>query len=171
MGDVAIVPMEKKRDWRGQRSDTYTDNSIKEADVITCVLTSNAVCLARSAATSNPITVQVQKKVVPVSLGPDVQICAGAKITLDVVRHTFRIYGRMGQRVPAWVRRNQEPIPFGLRTRAEAFLPILLLFMNFRLRTPFCLKTLQSVTRVSCNYNPLLRLKHTCGTRLLFHHP
>lgn len=65
----------------GTNSTTYTDNTLVNGDVITCVLTSNASCATANTATSNSIRVTVNSGVASVSINaPFTTACTGSSI-------------------------------------------------------------------------------------------
>jgi len=66
----------------GSNSNIYIDNNIVDGDIITCLLTSNAVCLMTIQAQSNPIVMEIQTAPAPVNLGPDIVICPGEQLVL-----------------------------------------------------------------------------------------
>jgi hypothetical protein len=72
----------------GSSSTTYTDASLANGDIITCVLTSNATCPTNNPATSNAITMTVNP-ILPVSVSisanPSGAICAGTSVTFTAV--------------------------------------------------------------------------------------
>ncbi len=63
----------------GANSISYTDNTLENNDVITCILTSNASCASTTMATSNGVTITVSQRVTPsVSISSSASnICAG----------------------------------------------------------------------------------------------
>jgi hypothetical protein len=68
----------------GGDSATYANNALADGDIITCVLTSNAVCAAPSTATSNSVTITVTTSVIPsvtISSGSGASICSGTAVT------------------------------------------------------------------------------------------
>lgn len=63
---------------------TYTDASLNNNDIITCVLTSNAACAVTTTATSNAITMVVAGNVTPsvsIVANPGSSICTGTSVT------------------------------------------------------------------------------------------
>ncbi|MFN5182526.1 MAG: beta strand repeat-containing protein, partial [Bacteroidota bacterium] len=67
----------------GTNSSNYSNSTLANGDQISCVLTSNASCLAASTANSNTITITVVSSVVPavsISTGTT-SICTGASVT------------------------------------------------------------------------------------------
>ena len=67
----------------GTNSSTYGDNNLADGDVITCLLTSNEVCLVTSQVNSNAIVMTVKEISKPVNLGPDIKVCTGLQVVLD----------------------------------------------------------------------------------------
>ena len=69
----------------GTNSNIYTDNTFANGDIITCIMTSNAGCLASNNPVSNPITLTVNNNLVPsvsIAITSGAQtICAGASVT------------------------------------------------------------------------------------------
>jgi hypothetical protein len=73
----------------GTNSATYTSSALNNAQVVTCVMTSNATCASPLLATSNAITISVQSVIVPavaisVTTGSNPS-CAGNTITFTAV--------------------------------------------------------------------------------------
>ncbi|HYH14402.1 MAG TPA: gliding motility-associated C-terminal domain-containing protein, partial [Flavisolibacter sp.] len=66
----------------GTNSDSYTAATLENNDVITCELTSNALCLSTPKANSNAIIMTVKKEVTPeVTINADaLSVCAGATV-------------------------------------------------------------------------------------------
>jgi gliding motility-associated-like protein len=71
----------------GANSDSYTDNTFNNGDIITCVLTSNAVCATPATATSNNVTMIIVAAVTPtISIAESANnVCAGTSITFTSV--------------------------------------------------------------------------------------
>jgi hypothetical protein len=72
----------------GTNSTTYTDATLANGDLITCILTTNAPCSTVLTATSNTITMTVNPTVTPsvtVSANPGTTICAGTNVTFTAV--------------------------------------------------------------------------------------
>jgi hypothetical protein len=68
----------------GSNQDTYTDNGLNDADVITCELTSNATCASPATLSSNSITMTVNPVLVPtiaITASPGNTICTGEEVT------------------------------------------------------------------------------------------
>jgi len=67
----------------GANSSTFTTNTLSTTDEVSCILTSNAGCLAGPTATSAPVSVMVTSQKVPtVIIAPaTAEICAGTSIT------------------------------------------------------------------------------------------
>jgi gliding motility-associated-like protein len=65
----------------GANTNTYTTNALVSGDVVTCILTSNALCLNTPTANSNSIVIS---NFPPVSIitGPDLTICQNEIVTL-----------------------------------------------------------------------------------------
>ncbi len=72
----------------GTNSNTYTNNSLANGNIVTCVLTSNVTCPSGNPATSNSITMTVNPNVtasVSISANPAGPVCAGTNITFTAV--------------------------------------------------------------------------------------
>lgn len=70
----------------GTNSNTYTNSSLANGNIVTCVLTSNATCPSGNPATSNGITMTVNPNVtasVSISANPAGSVCAGTNITFS----------------------------------------------------------------------------------------
>jgi gliding motility-associated-like protein len=67
----------------GANSPTFSSSSLTDGDVISCMMTSSAGCIAPSTAISNAVTVSVASSVSPaVMISPSVNdICAGTPVT------------------------------------------------------------------------------------------
>lgn len=67
----------------GINSSSYSNNSLNNGDVLSCVLTSNANCLSTTTASSNDVTMQINSLVTPsVSIAEDQNnVCEGTAIT------------------------------------------------------------------------------------------
>ncbi len=68
----------------GTNSTTYTNASLTNGDIVTCVMTSNATCASPATATSTGITMTVTTSVTPsvsVSANPGSTICSGTSVT------------------------------------------------------------------------------------------
>jgi hypothetical protein len=68
----------------GTNSNTYTNGSLINTDVVSCVLTSNAGCITSATATSNSITMTVNPVLTPsvsIIANPGNTICAGTSVT------------------------------------------------------------------------------------------
>lgn len=67
----------------GDNQDTYTDKTLVNEDVITCILTSNADCLVNNPVNSNSIVMTVTNNVTPaVSISASVNnICSGTPVS------------------------------------------------------------------------------------------
>jgi gliding motility-associated-like protein len=66
----------------GTNSDSYTDNTLVNGDVITCILISNSTCVNTGAASSNPVSITVNPLLSPtIVISPSVStICAGTTV-------------------------------------------------------------------------------------------
>jgi hypothetical protein len=68
----------------GQNSNTYSNNTLANGDVVTVVMTSSLACASPGTATSNAITIIVSGNVTPsvsISASPGNTICAGTNTT------------------------------------------------------------------------------------------
>jgi hypothetical protein len=66
----------------GTNSTTYTNSSLVNGDVITCVMTSNATCVSPTTATSISTTMNVTSNVTPsVSISGTSSICTGTSVS------------------------------------------------------------------------------------------
>ena len=68
----------------GTNSDTYTSSTLANADVVTCVMTSNSSCASSSTATSNAITMTISGSVAPtvtIAAAPGETVCIGTNVT------------------------------------------------------------------------------------------
>lgn len=66
----------------GANSNTYTDNNLKEGDVILCAVSTNAVCVSSTNATSNAVTIHVSNNPT-VLLDHNNSLCQGGSRQLD----------------------------------------------------------------------------------------
>ncbi|RYG05217.1 MAG: T9SS type B sorting domain-containing protein [Chitinophagaceae bacterium] len=66
----------------GNNSAVYTDNSITETDILSCILTSNSRCVVSSQATSNELSIILNPDPI-VLLDQKPEICEGSSRTLD----------------------------------------------------------------------------------------
>ncbi|MDB5281414.1 MAG: hypothetical protein JWO06_489, partial [Bacteroidota bacterium] len=71
----------------GTNTTSYADNALLNGDIITCVLTSNAVCTSSSTATSNPVIMTVNPILTPALTitTSATTICDGAHVTFNVI--------------------------------------------------------------------------------------
>jgi hypothetical protein len=69
----------------GTNNNGYTDNTLNNGDIITCVLTSNAVCATPATATSNNVVMIVNPVVTPTLsiTASSAIICAGTPVTFS----------------------------------------------------------------------------------------
>lgn len=68
----------------GSNSNTYTDNTLNNGDIISCVLTSNATCLTAITATSNLLTMSIAPNLTPtisITAIPGDTACIGLNTT------------------------------------------------------------------------------------------
>jgi PKD repeat protein len=67
----------------GSNSNTYTNTTLANGDIVTCVMTSTAACASPTTATSNAVTMTVNPAVTPsVSISASATtICAGTSVT------------------------------------------------------------------------------------------
>ncbi len=87
-GTTPVYQWKKNGGNVGTNSTTYTDAALANGDLITCVLTSNAVCPAPATVTSNTITMTVNPVLVPsvsITAAPGAVICAGTSVTFTAV--------------------------------------------------------------------------------------
>lgn len=82
-GNNPVYQWKKNGINTGTNSATYIDNGLVDGDKISCVVTSNEVCLSSPTATSNEVVMIVQKTVQPVQLGPDIALCEQRPVTLQ----------------------------------------------------------------------------------------
>src|SRR5215203_3041657 len=66
----------------GANSNTYNDDQLKEGDMISCTISTNAVCVSSTTAVSNTVTVHINNNPV-VSLDHNNSLCKGGSKTLD----------------------------------------------------------------------------------------
>jgi hypothetical protein len=72
----------------GSNSAIYTNNNLTQNNSITVEMTSNANCLTKSSATSNPVSVQVNQSVTPtvtVGVTPSKTICKGTNVVFTAI--------------------------------------------------------------------------------------
>lgn len=81
-GNAPIYQWKKNGTPVGSNINTFSDNSLNNGDVITCILTSNANCVATSQVTSNPISISVYPDPV-VILDKTNTLCEGSSRILD----------------------------------------------------------------------------------------
>jgi hypothetical protein len=70
----------------GANSNTYSNNSLQNNDIIECELASNASCISPGTVSSNMITMTVTPNVTPVitiASGTGLSICSGESLTFD----------------------------------------------------------------------------------------
>ena len=73
----------------GTNSDTYTNNSLANGDVITCVMTSNASCASPTTATSNSTTMSVSQISVGGTVAADQNVTSGGNAAdINLSGHT-----------------------------------------------------------------------------------
>gem|GEM_PF-2160745 len=68
----------------GTNASTYSNNTLANNDIISCVMTSNATCLTANTGTSNNITMTVNANVTPaisIASGSGTTICSGTSVT------------------------------------------------------------------------------------------
>ena len=66
----------------GTNSPTYTNSTLVNNDIVTCIMTSNGSCVSGSPATSNSVTMTVNSALTPsVSIAGTSTICAGTSTT------------------------------------------------------------------------------------------
>jgi gliding motility-associated-like protein len=71
----------------GTNSNSYTDNTLNSGDIITCVLTSTAICATPASVTSNTVTMIVNPVVTPTAniTASAATICAGTPVIFTAV--------------------------------------------------------------------------------------
>ncbi|MES2284848.1 MAG: PKD domain-containing protein [Bacteroidota bacterium] len=72
----------------GTNSTSYSNSTLSNNDVITCILTSNGTCTNPTTATSNLITMSVITQATPsvsITVSPNGSICPGASVTFTAV--------------------------------------------------------------------------------------
>jgi hypothetical protein len=82
-GNTPVYQWKKNNNNVGNGTTTYTDNTLQQGDVITCVLTSSSTCASTTVVTSNSITMNIQSAITPsiVITATSSSICAGASVT------------------------------------------------------------------------------------------
>ena len=81
-GQTPVYQWEKNGTIVGTNSNTYSDNSLQDNDVIQCIMTSNSTCIAGNTATSNQITITITPLPVFDSFSPTAAF-TGLGITLN----------------------------------------------------------------------------------------
>lgn len=87
-GSTPVYQWKKNGSNVGSNSITYSTTSLANSNVITCVMTSNLLCVSPVSATSNGITMTVTTNVTPsisISANPGSSICAGTNVTFTAV--------------------------------------------------------------------------------------
>jgi hypothetical protein len=87
-GTTPIYQWKKNTINVGINNATYTDNALVNGDIITVVMTSNAICPTPAAVTSTGITMTVNPLLTPsatITANPGNTICAGASVTFTAV--------------------------------------------------------------------------------------
>jgi hypothetical protein len=87
-GTIPVYQWKKNNVNVGTNTISYTDNSLSNGDIITVVMTSNAVCATPAIATSNAITMTVNALITPTvstSLNPGNTICAATSVTFTAI--------------------------------------------------------------------------------------
>ncbi|MFN8143097.1 MAG: IPT/TIG domain-containing protein [Bacteroidia bacterium] len=82
-GTTPVYQWKKNNLNVGTNNSAYSDASLVNSDIITCVMTSNATCVTGSPATSNSVTMTVNPNLptsVSVSASPSTTICSGAVV-------------------------------------------------------------------------------------------
>ena len=72
----------------GINSVTYTSSTLNDGDIITCILTSNSVCVTTFVANSNPIVMTVSPSIAPsvsIAAVPAGPICSGTNVTFTSI--------------------------------------------------------------------------------------
>ncbi|MDB5200943.1 MAG: cell surface receptor domain protein [Ferruginibacter sp.] len=84
-GSISNYQWKKNGANVGTNSPLYTDNSLVNADLITCVLVSNATCVTGATAVSNEIAVNVTSPVTPsLTIGASANnVCAGIPVVFS----------------------------------------------------------------------------------------
>lgn len=72
----------------GTNSSSYSNSTLANNDIVTCILTSNSPCVSTSTATSNAITMSVTTSIAPsvsITALPTGSICSGTNVTFTAV--------------------------------------------------------------------------------------
>ncbi|MEP7169169.1 MAG: hypothetical protein ABI855_07330, partial [Bacteroidota bacterium] len=72
----------------GTNSTTFTSTTLNDGDIITCVMTSNSVCVTTFIANSNPLVIVVNPFLAPavtISANPAGPICSGTNVTFTAL--------------------------------------------------------------------------------------
>ncbi|HKR04034.1 MAG TPA: hypothetical protein VJY62_05295 [Bacteroidia bacterium] len=72
----------------GTNSNTFTSTTLNDGDIITCVMTSNSVCVSIFVANSNPIVITVNPFLAPdvtITANPAGPVCSGTNVTFTAV--------------------------------------------------------------------------------------
>lgn len=84
-GNLPAYQWTKNGTNTGTDNNTYTDNDLKDGDIIQCTLTSNDGCITSSTVLSNTLTMRVAAKVTPtLTISSSINdICAGTPVTFS----------------------------------------------------------------------------------------
>ena len=87
-GTPPLYQWKKNGNNVGSNNASYTTSSLVNNDVITCVMTSNLLCVSPVSVTSNGLTMNVNSNLTPsvtISSGAGTSICAGTGVTFTAV--------------------------------------------------------------------------------------
>src|SRR6185436_10447480 len=72
----------------GTNSNTFTSTTLNDGDIVTCIMTSNSVCVTTFVANSNPLVITVNPFLAPdvgITANPAGPICSGTNVTFTAV--------------------------------------------------------------------------------------
>jgi gliding motility-associated-like protein len=90
-GNNPIYQWEKNGIPIGPNSNTYTDNSLNNNDIVTCTIQSNAECTVPVQATSNPLSIKINTLPI-IALDKANSICEGGVRLLDAGRFSSYLW-------------------------------------------------------------------------------